>query len=334
MFKQIIAAVSTLLFTTVSRAQDPHFSQFFSSPLTVSPAMTANMDADWRVVGNYRQQWAGPAASYNTGTISYDSRILKQNTGNNIFGCGVMIMYDESFYRIVKSTYASVTTAYHKILDADGYQYLGLGFGAVYGQRHIAFDQLTWEEQFTTGGFNTALPTGETGLSNMKPFLSLNTGAVYSLANDITLLEVGGSAFHINKPKQTFLKDEQQVVPARYVGHAAFDHLLSRTTFMNVNAVYQQQARLNYWIFGGAIGKILQEDQSTMISAGAWYRDKDAIFPFISFYKNGWQFGFSYDVTTSKLNLAKPPKSWEISISFRQQRDEADRRTKCPASLR
>src|SRR4030095_6911454 len=38
-------------------AQDPSFSQFFSSPLNINPALTANINADWRLISNYRDQW-------------------------------------------------------------------------------------------------------------------------------------------------------------------------------------------------------------------------------------------------------------------------------------
>ncbi len=53
-------------------AQDPAFSQFFSSPLNINPALTANINSDWRVISNYRSQWmaTGDPSPYVTGTIS------------------------------------------------------------------------------------------------------------------------------------------------------------------------------------------------------------------------------------------------------------------------
>ena len=36
------------------KAQDPHFSQFFASPLTLNPAFTGKFDGLFRVAGNYR----------------------------------------------------------------------------------------------------------------------------------------------------------------------------------------------------------------------------------------------------------------------------------------
>ena len=38
---------------SVTNAQDPNFSQFFASPLTLNPAMTGLFDGTFRVAGNY-----------------------------------------------------------------------------------------------------------------------------------------------------------------------------------------------------------------------------------------------------------------------------------------
>jgi len=42
---------------SVSLAQDPNFSQFFASPLTLNPALTGKFDGNFRLAGNYRNQW-------------------------------------------------------------------------------------------------------------------------------------------------------------------------------------------------------------------------------------------------------------------------------------
>jgi hypothetical protein len=51
-----------VLIAIQSKAQDPNFSQFFSSPLNINPALTANINADWRAIANFRDQWISPAS--------------------------------------------------------------------------------------------------------------------------------------------------------------------------------------------------------------------------------------------------------------------------------
>jgi len=93
--------------------QDPQFSQFFTSPLNINPALTARINSDWRMISNIKDQWIGPASPYITGTISYDRKIFQNkipnvdNSDDNVFGIGGMLMYDHAMAGIQKSTYAS-----------------------------------------------------------------------------------------------------------------------------------------------------------------------------------------------------------------------------------
>src|SRR5678809_1063053 len=133
-----------------AKAQDPSFSQFFSSPLNVNPALTAKINADWRAISNFRDQWIGPASPYATGTISYDRKILQHKIPNvheekNTLGVGGMLMYDYAMDGIVKSVYASANISYDVVLaKANAVHRLGAGFGATYGRRTVDFNRLTW----------------------------------------------------------------------------------------------------------------------------------------------------------------------------------------------
>lgn len=323
-------------------AQDPNFSQFFASPLTINPALTASTEADWRCFLNYRQQWLGPSAPYNTATLSFDTKLFKEITNDNTLGIGTMLMMDNTFSGILKSNYGSLNISYHQKIGGNdaGESSIGIGFGAVYGNKQLNVNELNFESQFVSYGFNTNLPTGENGLFSMQPFVSLNTGILYSITTDKLNFDLGGSVYHFNKPKQTFLKDELQVIPMRYVIHSSFDCQLSEGSILNMNAMYQQQAFINYWVLGGSIAKSLDDDNNRTLNLGLWYRNKDALFPYIGYGINNFQFGLTYDVTISKLNQApKPPSSWEISISYREKRSSSNSssnggsyssRLKCP----
>ena len=73
-FRLIIAGV---LFFNVVAAQDPSFSQFFASPLTLNPALTGKFNGDLRAAGNYRNQWPDVNRAYITSTVSVDLPILQ-----------------------------------------------------------------------------------------------------------------------------------------------------------------------------------------------------------------------------------------------------------------
>src|SRR5437764_10177023 len=78
-------------------AQDPHFSQFFSSPLTLNPAFTGKFNGQVRAAANYRNQWPTINRAYETGTASVDFPILtKQIPSTDTWGLGFMGYTDKS----------------------------------------------------------------------------------------------------------------------------------------------------------------------------------------------------------------------------------------------
>lgn len=323
MLKKITLCVAVFIITKFVSAQDPSFSQFFSSPLNINPALTAHINADWRAIANFRDQWLGPASPYATGTVSFDRKLFQKKIPGveegNIAGAGVMMMYDKAMAGVVKSSYASANFSYRvKLTEGETKHQLGAGFGVIYGHRRIDFSRIDFEEQFTGYGFNTNLPTGETSLSNMKPYFSASTGLLYSISTSNSSFDLGVAAFHVNKPKQTFLKDERQFLPVRKVIHANFDTYLSENVIININTIYQSQATASYYSFGAALGYILPNNPDLMLNAGLWYWSKNAIIPYIGFAYKDYQLGVSYDATTSKLNRASnKPNTYEVSLIVR-----------------
>ncbi|HUQ65987.1 MAG TPA: PorP/SprF family type IX secretion system membrane protein [Flavitalea sp.] len=316
-----------LLFTIsagVLFGQDPSFSQFFSSPLNINPALTARINSKWRVISNLRDQWIGPASPYASGTISYDTRALeKQMSENTVFGIGGMLMYNSSMRGIHKSTFGSLNLSYNVLLAADEAEHrIGIGIGGIYGNKSVDFSRLYFPEQFIGTGFDQNLPTGEPALKEMKPYLSSSAGILYSFTTTNSNLDLGAAAYHLNKPKQTFLENENQYLPMRYVAHANFETYLTDQFLLNTNAIYQQQAKTNYFSVGGALGYYLSNDYFTqtdvLVNVGLWYWSNNAIVPYFGFSYSNMQVGLSYDITISKLRQAtRKPKTFEVSLIIR-----------------
>ena len=304
--------------------QDPSFSQFFSSPLNINPALTARINSKWRVIANLRDQWIGPASPYASGTISYDTRALeKYMSENTVFGIGGMLMHNQSMRGIHKASFGSLNLSYNVLLaSGDADHRIGIGIGGIYGNKTVDFNRLYFAEQFIGTGFDQNLPSGESALSEMKPYLSSSAGVIYSLTSTTSNLDVGAAAFHLNKPKQTFMQDENQYLPLRYVVHANFETYLNDVFLLTTNGIYQQQAKTNYFSVGGALGYYLSSDyfsqKDVLVSAGLWYWSNNAIVPYFGLAYDNFQVGLSYDMTISKLRQATPrPKTFEISLILR-----------------
>ena len=325
MTKKGIVAILFITIVNVSVwGQDPSFSQFFSSPLNVNPALTANINGKWRFISNLRDQWVGPASPYATGTVSFDTRVLeKKIPETSTFGLGGMMMYDKALQGALKSTYISFNTSYNiTIGEEDALQRLGIGIGGIYGSKRIDFSKLNFGEQFTGYGFDTNLPTAESALSNMKPYLSTSVGILYSITTDNSNIDIGAAGFHLNKPKQSVMDDPNQYLAPRYVGHINFDTYLNEQLVLNANTIYQRQGATDYLSIGGGLGYYLTDDpEEVVLNAGLWYWLKNAVIPYIGVTYQNIQFGLSYDITVSKLSrAAEKPKSFELSIIIRAKK--------------
>jgi type IX secretion system PorP/SprF family membrane protein len=311
------------------KAQDPAFSQYFSSPLNLNPALTANVNGDWRVIANCRDQWIGPASPYTTGTIGYDGKILKSKVAEtNYIGLGGMLMFDRAMAGILKTSYASINMSYNVLLaegqDGDEHR-LGMGGGLTYAHAQVDYDRLNFAAQFVGNGFDTNLPTGEAALTNMKPYLSANIGLLYSYISNYSNIDIGIAGYHLNKPKQTFTNDPKQFLAPRYVVHGNFGVFIGETLILNTNATYQTQSGTNYFSIGGAVGFYLSDvsdkgQDDVILNAGLWYWSKNAVIPYLGLGYKNFQFGLTYDVTVSKLRLAtSKPKTFELSLIVRSK---------------
>lgn len=325
----LTTAVLVLALTPALRGQDPAFSQFFSSPLNINPALTGNINGDWRFISNLRDQWIGPASPYASGSVSFDRKILQHKVPgvteeNDIKAVGAMLLYDYAMSGVVKSVYGSLNLAYSlKLSESErGRQRLAVGFGGTYGRRHVDFSRVDFEEQFVGTGFNTNLPTGEAALSNMKPNFSVNAGVTYSYTTERSNWDAGLAAFHVNKPRQTFLKDPHQELAVRKVAHTNFETFVSEAVVLAANAIYQFQDEANYFSIGSALGHYVGGQQNILLNAGVWYWSKNALIPYVGISYGDFQFGVSYDLTTSKLRHAdRKPNTYEVSLIIRGVKD-------------
>jgi type IX secretion system PorP/SprF family membrane protein len=320
--KKLFLALSTGIFLAATAwGQDPGFSQFFSSPLNINPALTANINGKWRFISNFRDQWIGPASPYTSGTASFDSRILQNKIPEtSTFGAGGMMLYDQAMQGALKSTSISLNTSYNITLsEGDMTQRLGIGIGGSFANKRVDFSKLSFGEQFTGYGFDSNMPTGESALANMKPYLSASVGILYSITTNNSNIDIGAAGFHLNKPKQSVLEDPHQFLAPRYVGHANFETYLSDQVVLNTNAIYQRQQTTSYISIGGGLGYFLTGDpEDVVVNAGLWYWSKNAVIPYVGAMYQNFQFGISYDITVSKLSrAAEKPKSFELSIIIR-----------------
>lgn len=324
MMKKIIYfLLIALFFCNYLIAQDPHFSQFFMAPQFVNPAIVGTSSGDWRLMSNLRQQWGNAGTPFNTETFAGELKLIGKEKTDNTLGAGFALMSDQSMNGSFRSVYLSGSLAYHTQLSDKSR--FGMGFQGTYANRRIDYSKLTFGEQFTSGGFDVNLPTGENAISNMKPFFSAGAGLLYNYSTEILNIDAGVAAFHLNKPKQTFLDNGNEILPIRYLAHANLEYKASDLMLFGVNTCFQQQAKPAYFAIGGSVGMDLSAgDGSSVIYGGGWFREGDSFYPYAGWLINNVQIGFSYDITHSKQDQGPSiPKSFEMSIVIKQKTTKA-----------
>jgi type IX secretion system PorP/SprF family membrane protein len=204
-------------------AQDVHFTQYFTSPLTLNPANTGLVRCDYRIAGNFRSQWAiVNQKPYTTGTGSYDMSVLKGKLGGDALGVGVMYMYDRSGTGALSNNTIGFSTAYHKTFGEvdDRPSTLSVGAQAYLVQKSIKWEDLRFEDQWTPSG--TLKATNEKPNGKDLSYTDFNVGAMFTgYANERSTYYVGGSFYHLTRPVESFLLvNNSPKINSRYSIHA------------------------------------------------------------------------------------------------------------------
>src|SRR5688500_8005409 len=97
-------------------AQDIHFSQYNTSPLTLNPALTGFYTGDYRITFNYRSQWGSFTDPYRTLAASFEVSAFKGKLKNDHLGIGLSFSNDKSGEIELGTNYITLSAAYRKTL--------------------------------------------------------------------------------------------------------------------------------------------------------------------------------------------------------------------------
>ena len=301
-------------------AQDPHFSQFFASPLTLNPAFTGKFDGTIRVAGNYRNQWPAFSNVYTTSTISVDFDILKNKLPDyDRWGLGIIALTDRAGGGVLTSNYIGLSTSYHKALDEDGFKQIGIGFQGTYGQKKLDDSKLYFADQLTPYGF-TGVTQEIFYEKNLNiNYLDVNAGVLFSASTDETNnFYIGASMYHINQPHQSFLGADWSIAPRTTISAGGYFPVSDILT-LHTSGIFQYQAAATETVIGGALAAPIdsKSDDPSNVYAGMWYRLGDALIPYIGLEFTGMRIGVSYDVNVSSLKAASQSRGgMEISLIY------------------
>jgi type IX secretion system PorP/SprF family membrane protein len=325
--RKIFQLIGFVLFGLNVQAQDPHFSQFFASPLTLNPAFTGKFEGVWRVAANNRNQWVSIPKAYLTSSASVDFPIMKNKIPEgDVFGVGISGLTDASANGALKLNYGSMSLSYHKALDESGYNTIGAGFQGTYSNLVLNTSQLFFEDELTQNGFvqgtsndylgNTALTNG----NNARNYFDMNAGLLYSgSSNGENNYYIGLSMYHINRPKLSFKQNNNWYLSNRATIHGGGSFAISDVVGVNVSFIQQFQNKASETVLGGtlSINANGDDEKPTNVYVGSWMRVNDAVIPYLGLEIGGLRIGATYDVNISGLKSATGSRGGtEFSIIY------------------
>ena len=325
MKKLILGAGIAMLMGSAAIAQDVHFTQYFTSPLTLNPAFTGLVPDDIRAAANYRTQWSSVSSTpYMTGTASVDLAMLKGKLAEgDALGVGAMVLYDRSGSGGLTNTTAGVSLAYHKGFGRDKLQHLSIGFQGYLVQKKLDFQKLTLEDQIDPSTGQVRFPTSETFSNGDLTYPDFNVGLMYSgQISEHANAYAGLSYYHLTQPVETFINSNHQI-HARTTAYLGGSFDLNENTVLYASGLYQTQASATEVLVGAAVGFILnpghdlEYQRNTVFYLGSWYRHNDALAPYVAIEWSKMRVGLSYDVNISTFTPAtRGAGAYELSLLY------------------
>ena len=195
-----VILISHISYLTSSFAQDPHFSQFYYSPLTINPANTGMSGDNFRIANIYRNQWPKIGEPFQTICTSVDKRM---NLFNQSFGIGGLVLHDQSSSFNLAANGFLLSLSYSRVINNQLFT-IGLQPGFVFKSYNL--QNITFGTQFDQANqlFNSSLPTMENGLSDKLQYFDLNAGISWQMNMRYVIPSAGISVSHLNVPEERF----------------------------------------------------------------------------------------------------------------------------------
>ena len=294
-------------------AQDPQFSQFYSSQLYLNPAFTGNTIQD-RVIMNYRKQWPGIPEAFISYAFSYDHKFASNNSA-----AGIQVIRDKAGSGGLNFT--NIAGLYSYALKLSEKHYIRGGIRVSNTWRALDYGKLTFADQLIRGG---GVETNEL-INNQRSYFDAATGLVFNSKN----YWVGIAANHLNRPNQSLIGIKSRIeintsihgginIPITWNG-------IKREIPSSVTIAANYKAQRSWDQLD--VGTYFRRDP---VIIGVWYRglpglksnnsgdlNHDAVIILLGYHLTEYRLriGYSYDITISAIR-SDSGGSHELSLIY------------------
>jgi len=323
----LISCAVILFAESAANAQDMQFSQAYSNPVNINPAMAGTTKRN-RFVFNHRNQWPSLQHSFRSFSTGSDHHLNSTNGG-----IGVNLHRDVAGASQLTNTLISVSYSQHVRLTRKST--LAIGIKGNFGQRAFDGSQLLFADQVIR---ESSSSLSQQFLVPNQNYGAIGAGLLYFRKKSW----IGVSAHNINEPNQSLMGGYTQI-PMSYSLHggtevpvAAFEDLYGAKK-LRVAFNYKAQGEWDQLDLGGFF---------TMygFNFGLWYRglplkaykpgyaNHEAIVAMVGYEASlHWSVGYSYDITISRL-AGNSGGAHEIALIYEYRSKKSIKRRVIPCA--
>ena len=327
MKKSVTLLLSLFVFAQLLTAQDQHFSQFYSSPLTLNPGFTGVFNGDIRAYTLYRMQWFTVTTPYKTFTVSLDGPIFKKKMKNqDFFSAGINFSNDNQGTVRMKTNAYNAMFSFTKFIGGRQKHNITLGYEIGYATRSATLATLKWDSQWDGTEYYAGLPSGEPG-GGAIGYMDMSTGLVWNFNTDHLFRSAMGFSFqHFTAPNVSLVGGYDKLYP-KLGFQWLVNYKLSETSNTTLEpALNVAQQGSSVLVDAGLSAKFVLSDRShytdnakdKAFHIGIYYRLHDAMFVTFKYDFADFTGSLAYDVNISGLTPASHTVGgFELMLAYR-----------------
>lgn len=315
--------LSALVFVIPLQSQDPQFSQFYSSPLYLSPSLTGSGEGT-RMIVNFRDQWPKLPGAFITYAFSIDHFFEQYKSG-----LGLLVMRDDAGGGVYTTTNIGLLYSYNITINENFSIRPGLQFQSF--QRKISENALYFTDQIYRDASTTIENSHAENIQHYdfsgsllayyKQFwLGASMDHMLSLSNvlsetgeylPVKISVYGGGKFSLPTRKLT--------VPDQSISAAFFYKKQDRYQQVDLGLYYNYaEFMVGIWFRGMPILKERPGLDAVTVSAGYNFKD--------------FTISYSYDMAVSQL-IASIGGAHEIAMKYTIKQSSRAKKKKKMASI-
>jgi type IX secretion system PorP/SprF family membrane protein len=288
-----IVVVFLVGLSSMTKAQDAHFSQFYANPLYLNPAF-AGSDKCPRINMSYRNQWPALGQTYVTYSLSYDQHVRALQGG-----AGLLLMNDVQGDGTIIST--TLGGMYSYTLPITRRFAITAGFQAAYIMKTVQWEFIFPDMIHPLYGPIYATQEDPSIVDDQKNYFDFSTGVIGFSEKTF----FGVAVHHLTEPSESFLRGSDAVLPRKFTVHFGTEIGINSPQFrrgelsLAPQILFHQQGDFQQFNWGLYVNR-------KAIVAGFWLRQNfnfhyDSFVMLVGFRQDNIKFGYSYDLTVSKL---------------------------------